>query len=86
MRALDDGTHETIKRLCAEGDALAADEEDDLGAIDKYEEALQLIPEPQDDWNATTWVLTAIGDAHFLGRRFRAGQEAMARAVACPGG
>jgi hypothetical protein len=32
-----------------------------------------LLPEPQTDWEAATWILAAIGDANFLGDDFTAG-------------
>ena len=62
---LNDEIYERITDLSSEGDEFA-----DAGnfgkAIERYSEALKLIPEPKYDWEASTWLYVAIGDAYYL--------------------
>lgn len=83
MPELDDPTHERIQALCAEGDALAK-KEDYPAALKKYWAAWDLLPQPQTDWEAATWILAAIGDANFLGGDFVAGRDNLTMAMHCP--
>jgi tetratricopeptide (TPR) repeat protein len=80
---LDDEVYEKIKRYSANGDALA---QDGLysDAIQQYHQAWVLIPEPQNNWAAATWVLAAIGDALFLSGRIQDAREAFEYAMTCP--
>ena len=77
--------YKQVRRLCAEGDALAA-----VGkypqSLDSYWEAFDLLPEPATRWNAATWILAAIGDANFLGEDYQAGVDNCSVALSCPGG
>lgn len=47
------------------------DEEDFDGAVDAWEEALALIPEPQNHYVQSVWLNASIGDAYFLQDDFR---------------
>jgi len=76
---------EQVQALSAEGDALAA-EAKYAAAIARYGEAWGLLPEPKNDWNASTWLLAAIGDACFLSGHFVSAHEAFAFSMSCPGG
>lgn len=80
---LSPGLHERIEALAAEGDALAAEAryEEAIGA---YDRAWALVPEPKHDWEASTWLLAAIGDAAFLGGRFDTARKALDHAMTCP--
>jgi len=84
MAEIPDAVYAVVKRLCADGDALA-EIGDYPGALGKYWEAWDLIPEPKTDWEAATWVLAAVGDANFLGRDYEAGRDNLAYAMHCPG-
>jgi hypothetical protein len=44
-----------------------------------------LLPEPKQNWGASTWILTAIGDANFFGSDFEAGRDNLSNAMQCPG-
>lgn len=81
MAELNDATHERIQSLCAEGDALA-EQASYPAALQKYWAAWDLLPEPQTDWAAATWILAAIGDANFLGGDFVAGRDNLRRRCA----
>lgn len=77
--------HTQIEALCAEGDRLAGQQmfED---AVARYNAAWQLVPDPKANWNASTWVLAAIGDACFLGGFQTSAREALEYAMHCPNG
>jgi len=77
--------HERIVELSASGDAFAK-VRDWEGAISKYRDAWKIIPEPKNDWEASTWVLAAIADACFFAKYFQSGLDALRYAMTCPGG
>ena len=66
---LDDALHAQIKALCKEGD-VRADAGDYDGAVERYLAGWALLPGEKARWEAATWILAAIGDAHFLAGRF----------------
>ena len=57
--------HEKITALSAQGDQLVEDGEISAG-IDVYQQALNLVPEEKTEFEAATWLYTAIGDAYFI--------------------
>ncbi|WP_216361244.1 hypothetical protein [Caulobacter mirabilis] len=71
---------EEIEALCAEGDRLT-DEGGIEAAVDAYGRAWERLPEPKTDWAAATWILSAIGEACYLGGLRTAAREALERAV-----
>lgn len=75
--------HEEVTRLSADADLLV--EEEEYGeAVAKYIEALELVPEPRTQWEASTWLLTAIGDACFLAGAYPQARNALSDAMLCP--
>jgi tetratricopeptide (TPR) repeat protein len=82
---LDENTHSQIRDLCAQGDALVARREFNQ-AFERYRDALTLLPEPVEDWEAATWILAAIGDLYFLAGNYEKSVRAFEDAVRCPGG
>lgn len=60
------------------------DASDLQGALREYHAAWQLLPEPKEDWEAATWILSAIGDAHFQSRDFAHAVSALSNALRCP--
>ena len=81
---LPDDVHQKIEALSKEGDDLAELREY-RKAIEKYVQALELLPEPMTDWEACTWLLTAIGDANFLWGKHEYARKALSDAMHCPG-
>jgi tetratricopeptide (TPR) repeat protein len=75
--------HEAIQRFCADGDELAAtgNYEDAIGI---YNRAWEIVPEPKDQWQASTWILAAIADAAFLAGYKTSAKEALEYAMICP--
>lgn len=82
---LDDKIYDKIVELCEEGDNLT--EEDRFhDAIDKYNAALDLVPSPKRDWEASTWIYTALGDAYFIIENYKKAKECFFDAFNCPTG
>ncbi|MBW2461327.1 MAG: tetratricopeptide repeat protein [Deltaproteobacteria bacterium] len=81
---LTDAIHDQIKDLCEEGDVYA-EEERWAEAIAQYSHAWQLVPEPKEQFEATTWILAALGDANFLRGAYPEAQESLSFAMRCPG-
>jgi tetratricopeptide (TPR) repeat protein len=85
QHSLDDSTHKQITELCERGDALVEEQQFEK-AFYCYRDALNLVPEPAEDWEATTWILSAIGDLYFAEGKFEKAIGAFQDAVGCPGG
>jgi hypothetical protein len=77
--------HAFIKDRAAVGDTLAREARFE-DAVRVYNEAWSRVPEPKSEWEASTWLLAAIGDACFLGGFYSSGVEAFEFALRCPGG
>lgn len=82
---LEPTLYETIKASCANGDRLAEAGNFEQ-AIAAYNQAWEAVPEPKNQWNASTWILAAIADAAFLAGYFQSAREALAYAMTCPDG
>lgn len=82
---LDKSLHRLIKTHCSKGDALA-DGAQYEAAVAAYNQAWELVPEPKTNWNASTWILAAIGDACFSAGYATSSKEALSFALTCPGG
>lgn len=84
MSELDEQLYSKIQIFSALGDKLA-EKGNYSNALSEYWKAFDLIPDPKTNWEATTWVLVAIGDANFLGKDFQAGVDNLSNAMHCPG-
>lgn len=62
---LDDDVYDKITALSEKGNELINTDQFDAAVV-KFNEALDLLPEPKTDWKASTWLYAAIGDALFL--------------------
>jgi tetratricopeptide (TPR) repeat protein len=81
---LDDTTHARIVDMCERGNARA--EAGDLdGAFAAYQQALELVPAPVSEWEAATWIFTALGDVLVQQGRYREAREFLIEAMRCPG-
>jgi len=85
MTELPDDIYSRIEALCARGDELVEGGEFDA-ALDRFNDAWQLLPEPKTQWEAATWILAAIGDVHFASEEFAEAHDAFLSAVAAPNG
>ena len=75
--------HNKITALSNEGDALSQ-EGCFQKATEKFKEALALLPEPLHQWEASTWLLTAIGDNYFLQENYGLAYQALLDTMRCP--
>ncbi len=77
--------HELIRGFCAEGDELLG-AGDHAAAINKYRAAWELVPSDKVNWEASTWILSSVGEAYFQIQDFPTALNRYERAVQCPGG
>ena len=82
---LPDEVHAQVAGLSEQGNVLA-DGQSFGEARSVWQSAWNLLPEPREQWEAAAWLLTAIGDAHFLEGKHAEALEPLQRAVSCPGG
>ncbi|KFX57257.1 hypothetical protein FDC50_16210 [Clostridium botulinum] len=80
---LNNKIYEKILVLCENGDTFV-EAEKFSEAINKYVEALNLIPNPKSDWEASTWIYTALGDTCFLIDMYEDALNFMFEALKCP--
>ena len=74
-----------ITALCEDGDRLGK-ARDDAAAVDKYHDAWDLIPEPKENWEASTWVLASMGEVYYRNQRYEKALHSFQSAVMCPNG
>ncbi|MBU3107966.1 tetratricopeptide repeat protein [Clostridium gasigenes] len=84
MSHLPEKIYKEITNLCSLGDGLV-EEQKYSQALNKYFEALDLLPQPETEWEASTWILTAIGDTNFIMKNYEVGRDNLASAMHCPG-
>lgn len=77
--------YERIKELSSDGD-IYFDDANFPVAINKWSEAIDLLPEPKSDWESYTWLCTSIGDAYFQLTDFDAAKHAFFDALNGPSG
>lgn len=82
---MDNFIYNKIKLLSKKGDDYM-----DCGFFDKalikYQEALELVPEPKNDWEASTWLLCAIGDVYFFKNDYNESLNYFFEALKAPDG
>ncbi len=82
---LKDKVYQKIVELCEDGNVFI--EKGDFNkAIDKYSEALKLIPEPKYDWEASTWIYTALGDSCYQIPDYNKAINYFFETLKCPNG
>lgn len=82
---MDDETHRKITAHTDRGNEFFEAEQYPQ-ALEEYQKAVPLIPQPVEDWEAAMWVFAGIGDCHFMMREYPQAHEAFSHAVACAGG
>ncbi len=85
MVELADEIHEQIEQLSTKADALA-DRERYQEAQKLYQQGIDLLPEPKHDWEAWTWLQSAIGEAYFFEKNYREAIDAFMQAQKGPDG
>ena len=81
---LEDGLQVAIAGYCKAGDSLAAAGDHDA-AVKEYNQAWKLVPDPKNDWEASTWILAAIADSCFHLGKLKSARSALDYAMTCPG-
>jgi len=85
MSKLPADVRQMIDALCQKGDRFAqVDQFDD--ALDQYEAAWELLPEPKNQWPAATWVLMAAGDVYYEKGDYIAAVNTLREATDAPAG
>jgi hypothetical protein len=84
MPGIPNNIHNDIQRLCAQGDA-NLEARDFSRAYENFTSALALVPEPKSDFEATTWILAALGDTYFFSKDFPQLRNVLTDAMHCPG-
>lgn len=82
---LKEDVYNRILDLCSQGDDLVEDSKY-AKALGFYSKALDLIPEPKHEWEASTWIYTALGDTCYLKGDFAASKNYLFDALNCPDG
>ena len=81
---LPDSIHSKVVQLSREGDS-QSDDGHYREAVEKYIEAFELLPEPRTDWEASTRLLGAMGDANFQSGNYQQAKAALSDAMKRPG-
>ena len=74
---------EDIDALAEKGNE-RMDAEDYLGAVEFFDLAWTMLPEPKTQWPQATWLLASIGDAHVLRGDFQTAHAALTTCMHCP--
>ncbi|HBO2318235.1 TPA: tetratricopeptide repeat protein [Pseudomonas aeruginosa] len=82
---LPDKIYDEVDALSTKGNDLMDDEHFDA-AIEKWTQALGLLPAPKTDWEAYMWLSASIGDAQFQQHRYELARDAFMDALNAPGG
>ena len=85
MPDLDDKTYDAIQAHCEDGNKLS-DEGLHAEAGTAFKKAYDLLPEPVEQWEAFTWILTALGDCAYLSGDYTRAREHLSQALVGPGG
>lgn len=80
---MDDALFNTIDALADEGEALL-DDAKFAEAATKFAAAFSHVPSPYQDWEISIWLLTALGESHFLSGNYQAASDAFTKALECP--
>lgn len=83
---LDEKVDASINVLSQEGNILLEVDNDWQGALEKWEKALDLVPNPKVDWEASLWLYASIGEAYLAGNKMDDALQAYQHAYDCPDG
>ena len=82
---LSDSLYTELVSLTDAGNTLL-DEGDIDGAITLFEQALELVPAPKQQWEAATWIYAAIGDSLFFKEEYESSLNSFLDARKSAGG
>lgn len=82
---LNDRVYEKVKKYCDEGNELS-EKNHFKAAINCFEKAYEIIPDPKRNWEASTWISASIGDCYYFSEEFNKSLVYFEEAYNCPGG
>ncbi|RZL15701.1 MAG: tetratricopeptide repeat protein [Hymenobacter sp.] len=83
-KELEDKLHQRILQLSKAGDeSLAAGNYSQ--AIGQFRTAFALVPEPYQEWEASLWLLTALGEAYYFAGEYELARAALTSVMHVPG-
>jgi tetratricopeptide (TPR) repeat protein len=82
---IPDEDYVMIEKLSEEGNNLV-DKNDFDGAIAKFKQALELVPSPKNNFEASLWLYASIGDMYFLKEEFDDAAKHLYNALNFPDG
>jgi tetratricopeptide (TPR) repeat protein len=82
---LDDAIYQQVTLLSEQGNGYM-DNEDWDKAIEAFQEALDMLPVPKNQWEAALWLNASIGDVCFMKEDFAHAKDAFFEALNCPDG
>jgi tetratricopeptide (TPR) repeat protein len=82
---LSDNLYSKILLLSEEGEKFFEKSEFD-NAINRFKEAVDLLPIPKTQWEAGLWLFTALGDVYFLKKEYNTSSTYLFDALNCPNG
>ncbi len=80
---LDDRVYEVIVSYCEKGNVFF-EQGDYQEAFDEYMKAFEWIPQPIKKWEASTWILVALGDCAFLLGNYKTAHQFLSMSMHCP--
>ena len=87
VETLSSDLFSVITSACSRGDAFLAEgsEEATVNAFDSYAEAFGQLPEPNNSWHASGWILSRMGECYFRLGSFKQAKELYADLMWRPG-
>lgn len=85
VKELSNKVHQQILQLSESGDK-CMEQGEYVAAINRFKEAFALVPEPYQDWEASLWLLTSLGEAYYFDGEYSQAHAALAKALHVPGG
>lgn len=84
VKRLPEKVFAVVKEKAAEGERLMS-AGDFRGAFSTLVDAMNVLPEPGQQWNATGWILVALAENAIRAGNFKAAEEPLQDAMLCPG-
>jgi len=82
---LSDKDYDRIEKLSEQGNNLV-DEDDFEGAINKFRQALDIVPSPKENFEASLWLYSSIGDMYLFTEEYEEAKNNYFNALNCPDG
>lgn len=84
INELDNKIHHQILQFSKAGDEYM-EQGNYLKAIAQFRTAFELVPKPYQDWEASLWLLTSLGEAYYFNGEYSQAHTALAKVMHVPG-